>query len=372
MSHLQVCTQGHRWDPFKDARPSDEERFNRCPVCGASVDFFSLGGATSVSDSGNPTTPMRSPAPFKIDGYEMLQELGHGGTGIVYKARQQDSGQIVALKVLSAGAQASDSARARFRSEMVVVAALNHPNIVRILDVGEQNGVPWFAIEYMDGGSLATSLNGTAMPARYAAELIRTLAVAVQSAHELNLVHRDLKPANVLLTSIKSGGSETVVHLLGTPKIADFGLAKRSDVSTGLTRAGAIMGTPSYMSPEQAEGSSKDVGPAADVWALGAILYECLTGRPPFKHASMLKTLELVRTTEPETPTSIMPTVPRQLEAICLKALTKKQEDRYATAGALAEDLQRFLNGQPVVARPKDSASGLMGWVGRIFRGGDT
>jgi serine/threonine protein kinase len=211
-----------------------------------------------------------------LPGYEVLGLLGRGGMGVVYKAQQKSLNRLVALKMIVSGAHASEQEVARFRAEAGAVARLQHPNIVQIYEVGEHDGKPFFSLELVDGGSLAERLNGTPLPGRQAAELIKTLARSAQAAHERGIVHRDLKPANVLLTAD------------GTPKITDFGLAKRLDVSTGQTQSGTILGTYSYMAPEQASGKNREVGPAADVWALGAILYECLTGRPPFNGPTII------------------------------------------------------------------------------------
>ncbi len=212
-----------------------------------------------------------------VPGYEVLGELGRGGMGVVYKARQTALGRTVALKMILHADHAGPEARARFTAEAEAVARLQHPNIVQIFEVGEVGGLPYFSLEFCPGGSLDRKLGGTPLPASEAAALAETLAHAVEVAHRANVVHRDLKPANVLLSAE------------GQPKVTDFGLAKKLDVQ-GQTQTGAVMGTPSYMAPEQA-GGHKDVGPAADIYALGAILYELLTGRPPFKAASLWDTI---------------------------------------------------------------------------------
>jgi hypothetical protein len=258
--------------------------------------------------------------------------------GVVYKARQTGLGRVVALKMILAGGHAGAADLARFRTEAEAVARLQHPGIVQIHDVGEQDGLPYFSLEFCAGGSLADRLLAGPLPPREAAELAAQLALAVQAAHEHHVIHRDLKPANVLLTEG------------GTPKVADFGLAKRLDAGAGATRTGAVMGTPSYMAPEQAAGESRAVTAAADVYALGAILYECLTGRPPFQAATPLDTLLQVLERQPAPPRLLNPAVGRDLEAVCLKCLEKDPRARYAAAADLAADLRRYLGGEPVQA----------------------
>jgi WD40 repeat protein len=285
--------------------------------------------------------------PPLVPGYEILEELGRGGMGAVYKARQLSLDRLVALKMIREGPGATAEERARFRTEAEAVARLQHAHVVAVYEVGEHQGWPYFALEFCAGGSLDRKLAGTPQPARQAAALVQTLAEAMQHAHEQGIVHRDLKPANVLLTAD------------GTPKISDFGLAKRLDHGSGQTQSGAVLGTPSYMAPEQAGGKGKTVGPAADVYGLGAILYELLTGRPPFKGATPLDTLQMVIGSEPVPPTSLQPKVPRDLETICLKALAREPDRRYPSAVALAEDLRRYLNHQPIHAR----RTGPLGWL---------
>jgi formylglycine-generating enzyme required for sulfatase activity len=282
-----------------------------------------------------------------VPGYEVLGELGRGGMGVVYKARQLGLNRLVALKMISAAESAGPEQALRFRPEAEAIARLQHPNIVQIYEVGEREGRPYFSLEYVEGGTLAKRLAGAPLPPCEAAQMATTLAAAMDAAHQKGVVHRDLKPANVLL----AGGPETPLPRCFL-KIADFGLAKQLDGESGQTHTGAILGTPSYMAPEQAEGRVKDVGPATDVYALGAILYEMLTGRAPFKGTTPLETLEQVRRQEPVPPRQINPALECNLEAICLKCLRKDQRQRYATAAALAEDLRRFLNHEPTAARP--------------------
>ena len=282
-----------------------------------------------------------------IGDYELLDELGRGGMGVVYKARQSKLNRLVALKMILAGEYAGEREVARFRTEAEAVARLQHPNIVQIFEVGEHDGHPYFSLEFVDGGSLAQKLDGTPLPPQQAARLVETLARAMHAAHQAGVVHRDLKPANVLLTAD------------GTPKITDFGLAKKLEDAAGPTGSNAIMGTPSYMAPEQAGGDSNKVGPPADVYALGAILYELLTGRPPFKAATPLDTVLQVVNDEPVPPRKLQSKTPRDLDTICLKCLQKAPGKRYATAADLAEDLRRFQAQEPIQARP----------VGRLERG---
>jgi serine/threonine-protein kinase len=228
----------------------------------------------------------------------------------------------------------------RFQVEARSAARLRHPNVVQVYELGEVDGQPYAALEYVGGGSLAHQLAGRRLPGHQAAELMETLARAVDNAHRNGIIHRDLKPANVLLTPD------------GQPKIADFGLAKLVDEQAGLTPTDAVLGTPSYMAPEQASGRVHEVGPAADIYALGATLYELLTGRPPFRAASALETLKQVCQKEPVPPGYLEPSIPRTLEAVCLKCLAKEPRRRYASASELAIDLLRFRQGQPTRARP--------------------
>jgi WD40 repeat protein/tRNA A-37 threonylcarbamoyl transferase component Bud32 len=297
-------------------------------------------------------TPVSSPVsgpPPQPPGYDILGELGRGGFGVVYKARQLKLNRVVALKMILAGGHSSPDDLARFRTEAEAIARLQHPNIVQIHEVGEHEGRPFFSLEFCPGGSLDKELAGTPLRPCEAAALAERLARAVAAAHQKGIVHRDLKPANVLL------GEN------GVPKITDFGLAKRLDVEKGQTRTGAIVGTPSYMAPEQAEGK-RAVGPAADVYALGAILYEFLTGRPPFKAATPFDTLLQVVGDEPVPVRQLQPKVPRDLETICHKCLQKEPARRYGSAADLAEDLQRFRAGETISARPVGAGERAWRW----------
>ncbi|HEV3119955.1 MAG TPA: serine/threonine-protein kinase, partial [Gemmataceae bacterium] len=255
-----------------------------------------------------------------VAGYEILDTLGRGAMGVVYKARQRGLRRIVALKMILAGGHASDVELARFRTEAEAVGQLQHANIVQVYEVGEQNGCPFLSLEFVDGDSLQKKLGGMPQPIMHSAEMVQVLALAMDFAHRKGIIHRDLKPANVLLMLPRTAGAGESATLTATPlieshygipKIADFGLAKHLEGDAGQTRSGTILGTPSYMAPEQAEGKSKDVGPLADQYALGAILYEMLTGRPPFRGETVLDTLEQVRTQEPVPPTQLQPKVPR-------------------------------------------------------------
>jgi serine/threonine protein kinase len=311
-----------------------------------------------------------------VAGYEILGPLGRGGTGLVYQARQLKAGQVVALKMIRGGAHAEPRDLARFRTEAEAVARLQHPNIVPVYEVGEQDGWAYLALEFVPGGSLARHLAGRPQPPGPSARLLETLARAVAYAHERGVIHRDLKPANVLLQ--QEATTDYTDHtdqdkavpaspsypcdpcnpwFSSSPKITDFGLAKRLDPEEApaprdRTQTGEILGTPSYMAPEQTWGRPAEVGPAADVYALGAILYECLTGRPPFQAATPLDTLLQVRGEELVPPRRLVPSLPRDLDTVCRKCLHKEPRRRYPSAAALADDLHRFQAGQRVQARP--------------------
>jgi WD40 repeat protein len=297
--------------------------------------------------------------------------------GVVYQARQTRLQRTVALKMILAGGHAGVAELARFKTEAEAIARLQHPHIVQIHEVGEHHGLPFLALEFCGGGSLDRRLGGTPLPPAIAAALVETLARAMEAAHARGVIHRDLKPANVLFqTANGQPGTDNdkldIINLLSEiPKIADFGLAKRFDAGAtpsgpaGLTQTGSILGTPSYMAPEQAGGKTKVLTPACDIYALGAILYECLSGRPPFKAATALDTLMQVLDTEPVPPTQLNSKVPRDLETICLTCLHKEPEKRYATAAALAEDLRRFRAGEPILARRASALERAIKWVRR-------
>jgi WD40 repeat protein len=310
------------------------------------------------------------PAPA-VPGYEILGELGRGGMGIVYRARDTRLNRVVALKMIRAEALAKADETARFRAEAEAVARFQHPNLVQIFEVGECGGRPFCALEYVSGGSLAQQLAGQPRPSGEAAALVEVLARAMHYAHEHGVVHRDLKPANVLLSlnrerlrNDEPGPPRLRLNEV-VPKVADFGLARRLDVDSGLTATDVVMGTPSYMAPEQAAGRAKEVGPAADVYALGAILYECLAGRPPFRAATALATLDQVRHAEPARVRALNAQVPLDLETVCLRCLEKDPARRYPSAAALADDLRRFLHHEPVRARPLGLAGRAVKWIRR-------
>ena len=275
-----------------------------------------------------------------VPGYEIVDKLGEGGMGVVYKARQLGLDRLVALKMIRRGVNSQSAYVARFRIEAQAVARLRHPNILQIFEIGDAGGMPFFSLELLEGGSLAARLRGNPQPARASAELVVTLARAVHIAHRAGIIHRDLKPSNILF------GAD------GVPKVADFGLAKRLESTDMQTETGVIVGTPSYMAPEQATGRTRDIGPPADVYALGAIFYEMVSGRPPFAGDTPLETVRQVVYDDVVAPRRLAPRLDRDLETICLKCLQKDQHRRFESADALADDLERYLRGEPIKARP--------------------
>ncbi|WP_165219578.1 serine/threonine-protein kinase [Aquisphaera insulae] len=289
----------------------------------------------------------------RLPGYELRNKLGEGGMGVVYLARQVGLNRDVAIKMIRGGGQARPEHFARFRIEAEAVAQLRHRHIVQIHDIGEADGLPFVSLELLSGGSLDDRLGGTPRPGLGTAELMMTLADAVRVAHEAGIVHRDLKPSNILF------------DLDGVPRVTDFGLAKRLESDSNQTESGAIMGSPSYMAPEQARGHTKDVGPAVDVYALGAILYEMLTGRPPFKGETAIETVRQVVEDEVIPPSRLVPKVPRDLETICLKCLEKDASRRYDSAKLLGEDLGRYVRGEPIRARRTSVPLRLAKWARR-------
>jgi eukaryotic-like serine/threonine-protein kinase len=336
--HLEACPQCEAAARLMDQTPD--------PITAAYRQSARAGLA--------PATP---PPPTHIGQYEILGEVGRGGMGVVYQARHIRLQRIVALKMLVRGEFAEHDERARFRAEADAVARLQHPNIVQLFEVGEHEGGdgmsrPYFTLEFVEGEILSTRLGGRPQPPSQAAAWLETLARAVHYAHDQGIVHRDLKPSNVILTKD------------GQPKLCDFGIAKLLAGSDVKTRSGTLLGTAEYIAPEQAAGQTH-IGPAADIYSLGAILYTALTGRPPFQGTRPLLTLEQVRTHEPVPPRRLVPFVPRDLDTICLKCLEKEPANRYPSALALADDLHRFLSGEPIVARPVSAWERAWKWARR-------
>ena len=362
MAQTLTCLHGHRW-AAPDADPDAATLF--CPVCGASASppptRAGAGDHTPDPDATVTAPPAPRPPPGLpvVPGYEILGELGRGGMSVVYKARHLKLNRVVALKTLTAGAHAGPDLLRRFRREAESFARLTHPNIVQIHEVGEiASHGPYLALEYVEGGSLSQKLARAPQPPRQAAEVVAALARAIHFAHERGVLHRDLKPANVMLTAD------------GTPKVTDFGLARflEAEAATAPDRptpTGAVLGTPGYMAPEQASGVTRAPTAAVDVYALGAVLYEMLTGRPPFLAAGPLETMLLVMTDDPVPPRRLQARVPRDLETICLHCLRKNPRQRYPSAAALADDLQRFLDGRPIRARPAGPVERLVKWARR-------
>jgi eukaryotic-like serine/threonine-protein kinase len=409
MPDVWRCEKGHSGTLDQAPKGGLPKRLTRCPVCGDTLialprpsapgdhTFLNRGesgslcsvpgphsfGSNEETKSPEEGVPLSDESLVKtrpdlggrntvlpnVAGYDLLAELGHGGMGVVYKARQQGLNRLVALKMILAANRASDKDLARFNIEAEAVAQLLHPNIVQIYEIGERDGCPFFSLEFVSGGTLAERTAGKPQPPQRAARLVRMLAQAMDFAHRRGIVHRDLKPANILLAL---PGNVPVPRYIESfpfdvsiPKITDFGLAKRLEGDSGHTRDGAIMGTPNYMAPEQAKGKNKEVGPAADIYALGSILYDLLTGLPPFKGSTIMETLEMVVNREPVPPRKINALVPGDLSTICLKCLEKDPAKRYATAGDLAEDLRRYLEGEPIQARPCTWIERTLKWTRR-------
>jgi eukaryotic-like serine/threonine-protein kinase len=372
MPRLMTCPRGHHWQ----AETEKADAAADCPICTE----FALGKALSQADADGPTL-VATPAPRgsvpayapTIPGYEIQGVLGTGGMGVVYKAYQTSLKRTVALKMLLNEASKTDILN-RFRAEAEAVAQLQHPNIVQIYDIGDHQGRPFFAMEYVDGTSLGRALAQGLFPFRESAQIIATLAEAILCAHERGIIHRDLKPANILLarggavSGVKNPSdpslqtTHTVPLTTHQAKITDFGLAKRLNAD-GPTVTGEILGTPNYMPPEQAKGDLAAIGPASDIYGLGAILYEMLTGKPPFEGQSATMTLWLVVNEDPVPPSRLRPHLPPDLETICLTCLNKDPRGRYTSARKLAEDLQMYLAGASIQARPATRGQRVRRWL---------
>jgi WD40 repeat protein/tRNA A-37 threonylcarbamoyl transferase component Bud32 len=313
------------------------------------------------------SAPTILPSPKQVGDYEILGEVGRGGMGVVYRVRHRGLHRLAALKMVLAGEFASPTQELRFRLEAELAARVQHPNIVQVYEIGSYEGRPFLALEWVEGGSLANRLDGKPWPPDEAAALIETLARAIDVAHSEGVVHRDLKPANILLSrewGVRSEEKRTARSPLPTPKITDFGLAQTIEGGRTMTQSGFLVGTPGYMAPEQAGGKRALVGPATDIYALGVVLYQLLTGQLPFERDSTLELLRAVTSDDPPRPRRLQPRLPRDLEAITLHCLEKEPGRRYPTAMALAEDLRRFQEGKQVVARPV----GAIARFGRVCR----
>jgi serine/threonine-protein kinase len=317
----------------------------------SSVDRLQDGPGQSLATTAPAEDKMLALPPSRFGNYELLDVLGRGGMGVVYKARQVDLDRVVALKMILGSQLASAEFISRFRAEARAAAAVRHPHILQIYEAGEVDGQRYFAMECIEGPSLAQVLRQGPMPTDAAARCLAAVARAVGFLHARGMLHRDLKPGNILLDQERR------------PYLTDFGLVKMLDVSSDLTSTGAIVGTPSYMAPEQAAGKNAEVTARSDIYSLGAILYELLTGRPPFREATPLETLVQVLEGEPTPPRLLNSHVPLELEFICHKALAKSPEDRYPSADALAEDLERFLREEPVLARPESLRQRSLRWM---------
>jgi serine/threonine protein kinase len=351
------------------ASPPDAERTNYTPE---------VADPERTSYKAPRTGPRRLPLPRRFGDYELLEEVARGGMGVVYKARHLKLERLVALKMILTGDFASPEAIERFLREARAAAALEHPGIVPIYETGEAEGRPFFTMPLVQGGSLQQRLTAGPLPPEQAARLVQQVAEAVQYAHGKGLIHRDLKPHNILLqtegsaagsslggSTPRPGSGATVPAGGTTPRLTDFGLARAVSGEGGLTASGEALGTPSYMPPEQAAGELKRVGPSADIYSLGAVLYGLLVGRPPFQAPTAFETMRQVREEEPVPPRQINAAVPVDLETVCLKCLEKEPARRYATARELAEELGRFLAGQPVQARPVGTVERGWRWCRR-------
>ena len=321
-----------------------------CPIC----------ALRSITDHDSELEASHAPLLRSLGDYELIEEIARGGMGVVFRARQKSLNRIVALKLVMGGPLASVAALQRFQAEAQAAASLQHPNIVAIHDVGEHAGQAFFSMDYVEGRNLAELLRDGPLPPRRAAGYVKTIAEAIEYAHQRGILHRDLKPSNVLIDPFDQ------------PRITDFGLAKRltadaelSTINHQLTLSGQVQGSPNFMAPEQAQGRHQDVGPPSDVYSLGALLYDLITGRPPFQAATLTEVLRQVATTEPAAPRLLNPSIPRDLETICLKCLEKEPAKRYATAQLLADELGRYLRKEPILARPISRAGRVWRWCRR-------
>src|SRR5512137_2648263 len=338
-----------------------------CARCGTALKHYVRGrlcpgcllrGGLPVEGDGAPREEPSPPTHFQslpcsFGDYELLEQMGRGGMGIVYKARQKSLDRMVALKMLLFGPQAGPEFVQRFRAEALAAASLQHPNIVAVHEVGVHEGQPFFAMDYVGGPSLAQVVGHQPLPAPRAAGYLKTIAETVHYAHERGILHRDLKPSNVLIDEHDE------------PKVMDFGLAKRIEKDTELTLSGQVLGSPNYIPPEQAAAHRGLVGKRSDVYSLGAILYHLLTGRAPFAAPTAAETLQQVQTADPVSPTVLSPHLPRDLKTICLKCLEKEPARRYQTAQELAEELGRWLRGEPILARPVSRPEKAWRWCRR-------
>lgn len=360
--HLETCpvceAAARQLDDLTDGLMQSLQRALGPDAVGPTVDFGDGGYGTRSEELRLTGARRLSPdgPPIRIGGYELLEEISRGGMGVVYMARQTEVDRVVALKMILGGRLASAAERHRFHVEAAAAARLDHPNIVPLYEVGEQDGRPYFSMKWVEGESLARIVPRLTADARAAAGLLAAVARAVHHAHQRGIIHRDLKPANILIDG------------RGQPHVTDFGLARGTEGGSGLTQVGLVVGTPSYMAPEQAAGKA-DVTTAADVYSLGAVLYELLTGRPPFRADTALDTVRQVIACEPEPPRAIAPLVNRDLELICLKCLAKEPAARYGSAEALAADLERWLAREPLSVRPPTLPSLARYWLRQNFGG---
>ncbi|HVV69995.1 MAG TPA: serine/threonine-protein kinase, partial [Verrucomicrobiae bacterium] len=339
---------------------------NHCPTCGTELAPSAPAGLCAkcvfeqmlepgsiAEEAATAEASSGSTRPRMFGGYELLGEIARGGMGVVYRARQAQLKRTVALKVILAGDLASVEFVRRFRTEAEAAASLDHPNIVPIYEIGDTEGQPFFSMKLVEGETLARRIASFQAPSgnRAAAVLVAKLAHAVHYAHQHGILHRDLTPTNVLL------------DLDDEPHLTDFGLAKLTENGTTITKTRAVLGTPSYMAPEQARGETRHLTTAVDVYGLGAILYELLTGRPPFAGGTTVETIRQVLEAEPRRPTAYDRAIERDLETICLKCLEKQPAQRYGSAEALAHDLERWLAREPIEARPASTVERVVKWA---------